>query len=66
MGDTWHKFIMQLDTLLEEALRLCSKFSLQVFLQLLHGDGTTGPSPLMKVTLTLTENKVRALCNFKI
>lgn len=58
MGETWHRFIVQLDTLLEEALRLWVKFSLQVFLQVLRGDGSTGPSPLLKVTLTLSENKV--------
>lgn len=58
MGDVWHKFILQLDILMEESLRLCVKVSLQTFMQLLHGDGTTGPSPIIGVSLNLVDNKV--------
>lgn len=58
MEEHWQKFILKLDLLLEEALRLCVKFSMQIMLTILHGDGTTGPSPLIKITTDLSENKV--------
>ncbi|KAL0267127.1 UNVERIFIED_CONTAM: hypothetical protein PYX00_009482 [Menopon gallinae] len=58
MGEHWHKFVLKLDLLLEEALRLCVKFSMQVLLTVLHGDGTTGPSPLIKIVTDLTDNKI--------
>lgn len=59
MGEHWHKFISKLDLLLEEALRLSVKYSMQILLSVLHGDGTTGPSPLIKINTDLTDNKVR-------
>ena len=64
MEEHWQKFIVKLDLLLEEALRLCVKFSMQIMLTILHGDGTTGPSPLIKLTTDLSDNKVTRYFTF--
>lgn len=58
MLDHWARFISKIDLLVEEALCLCFKNSLQVMYEVLHGDGTTGPSPLIIVRTDLVNNQV--------
>lgn len=55
----WKSYLNNLDALLEEALKICLKNSLNVMYEALHGDGTTGPSPLLLMQVDLVENKVR-------
>jgi hypothetical protein len=47
-----------MDGVIEEALKQCVKASLQVMLEALHGDGTTGPTQILKVSATLKNSAV--------
>jgi hypothetical protein len=47
-----------MDGVIEEALKQCVRASLQVMLEALHGDGTTGPAQIVKVSTTLKNNAV--------
>lgn len=58
MLDHWARFVTKIDLLVEEALRLCFKNSLQIVCEVLHGDGTTGPSPLITIRADLVNNQV--------
>ncbi|XP_034231069.1 dynein heavy chain 2, axonemal [Thrips palmi] len=58
MMDHWARFVSKMDLLVEEALRLCFKNSLQVMYEVLHGDGTTGPSPLIVLRTDLLNNQI--------
>lgn len=55
----WTIFLMKLDTLLEEAFRLCLKNSMNLMYEALHGDGTTAPSPLLLLEADLLDNRVK-------
>ncbi|KAJ1520022.1 hypothetical protein ONE63_004252 [Megalurothrips usitatus] len=58
MMDHWARFISKIDILVEEALRLCFKNSLQVMYEVLHGDGTSGPTPLIVLRTNLVNNQI--------
>lgn len=63
MADNWIKYICKFDMLLEEAIRVCVKNSLQNMYEALHGDGTTGPNPILRLEANLKQNRV---CFFMI
>lgn len=58
MVDQWVKYVNNFDILVEEALKICVRNSLQTILELLHGDGTSPPSPILKLYMSLKNNKV--------
>lgn len=58
MVDQWVKYIINFDVLVEEALKVCVKNSLQDMFLALHGDDTTGPNPLLKLNAQLLHNRV--------
>lgn len=58
MADQWIKYIANFDILLEEALRMCVNNSMEAMYEALHGDGTTDPSPILKVEANLKKNRV--------
>ncbi|KAG7190743.1 hypothetical protein KM043_006815 [Ampulex compressa] len=57
----WKEYLTKIDTLIEEAFRLCLKNSLEIMYKALHGDGTAAPSPLLLVETDLMENKINFL-----
>lgn len=59
MVQQWSRYVLRIDALLEEALLHCVRNSLNAMYTVLHGDGTTGPQPLLKMTATLKDNKVK-------
>jgi len=58
MDVEWLEYIRKFDSLLEQALRICSRNSLYLIYISLHGDGGTGPSPLIETEIDLVDNKV--------
>lgn len=76
MPNEWISYMHKFDDLMQDALLACSKNSLQNMFSALHGDGTMGPSNLLKVDIDLKNNKVRTTfflndfnvfgCNFKL
>jgi hypothetical protein len=58
MSQHWVRYISKIDGVIEEALKQCVRASLQVMLEALHGDGTTGPTQILKVSTTLKSNAV--------
>ncbi|XP_025835309.1 dynein heavy chain 2, axonemal-like [Agrilus planipennis] len=58
MASHWIKYIMNFDFLLEEAVRICVRNSMQYMYQQLHGDGTVGPNPLLKLEANLRHNRI--------
>lgn len=61
MKPHWLLYVQKMDTMLGEAFRLCCKNSLQKMLHVLTGDGTTGPTPLVSVSVSLQNQKVGLL-----
>ncbi|CAG9819075.1 unnamed protein product [Phaedon cochleariae] len=59
MSNQWMKYINNFDILIEEALKICCKTSLECIYEALHGDGTTEPNPLIKLSANLTENRIK-------
>lgn len=59
MGMEWIKFVLRYDNVLETAIRNCVKDSLQTMYEALHGDGSSAPTPLLKLTANLKHNVVR-------
>ncbi|KAG5894356.1 hypothetical protein JTB14_031917 [Gonioctena quinquepunctata] len=59
MANQWVKYINNFDRLMEEALKICCKNSLELMHETLHGDGTTEPNPLIKLTANLTDNRIK-------
>ncbi|KAJ4429794.1 hypothetical protein ANN_21998 [Periplaneta americana] len=57
MGRQWGLYINKMDAVVEEAFKQCVRTSLGIMLEVLHGDGTTGPTQIIKVTAVL-ENKI--------
>ncbi|KAI4471763.1 dynein heavy chain [Holotrichia oblita] len=58
MTDNWVKYMCKFDMLLEEAIRVCVKNSLQNMYEALHGDGTTGPNPILRLEANLKQNRI--------
>jgi len=60
----WFNYTEKVDRMVEEALRLNVKWSLQELTRAINGDGKSGPSPLFKVQVILVNDKVRTACHF--
>ncbi|XP_023311334.1 dynein heavy chain 2, axonemal [Anoplophora glabripennis] len=58
MANQWIKYINNFDTLMEEALKICCKNSLESVYEAVHGDGTTNPTPLLKLSANLVNNRI--------
>ncbi|XP_049764343.1 dynein axonemal heavy chain 2 [Schistocerca cancellata] len=58
MEAQWSNYVLRMDSMFEEALQLCIKNSLGVMYVILHGDGTIGPQPLIKVDAILMDKKI--------
>lgn len=58
MADQWLAYVKNFDTLMQEALKVCVRNSLQRMFEALHGDGTTTPSPILKLFANLKHNRV--------
>lgn len=64
MADEWLAYVHNFDTLMQEALKVCVRNSLQTMFEALHGDGTTTPSPILKLFANLKHNRViNIYCN---
>ncbi|KAF5292010.1 hypothetical protein FQA39_LY14127 [Lamprigera yunnana] len=58
VAEHWVKFIRNYDNVVEEALRICVKNSMQIMYEALHGDGSTLPSPILKLEANLKHNRI--------
>ncbi|KAK4876213.1 hypothetical protein RN001_012635 [Aquatica leii] len=58
MADQWIQYICNFDLLIEEALRICVKNSMHAMYEALHGDGSTQPSPILKLEANLKYNRI--------
>ncbi|XP_052739543.1 dynein axonemal heavy chain 2 [Bicyclus anynana] len=59
MAEYWIKYVKRFDQLLEDALRLAIKATMQNMYKAVHGDGTMAPSPLITMNLYLSnENRI--------
>ncbi|CAG9579057.1 unnamed protein product [Danaus chrysippus] len=54
MAGHWIKYVKRWDRLLEDALRLSIKATMQNMYKAVHGDGTMAPAPLIKMNLYLS------------
>ncbi|XP_025155769.1 dynein heavy chain 2, axonemal [Harpegnathos saltator] len=54
----WEDYLTKIDTVIEQAIRLCLESSLTIMYEALHGTGTTGPSPLLLVQADIIDNKI--------
>ncbi|KAJ8721220.1 hypothetical protein PYW07_001995 [Mythimna separata] len=59
MAEHWVKYVRRFDKLLEDALRLSIKTTMQNMYKCVHGDGTMAPSPLLKMNLYLSEKDIK-------
>ncbi|XP_071580099.1 dynein axonemal heavy chain 2 [Temnothorax nylanderi] len=59
----WKDYLMKIDTVIEEAIRLCLKNSLTIMFETLHGTDTTGPSPLLLMQADIIDNKINFMPN---
>jgi len=58
MGKHWDLYIHKMDGVIGEALKQCVKSSLRIMLDALHGDGTTGPTQILKLSASIKDNAV--------
>ncbi|KAH9639977.1 hypothetical protein HF086_008072 [Spodoptera exigua] len=58
MAEHWIKYVRRFDILLEDALRLGIKSTMQNMYKCVHGDGTMAPSPLLKMDLYLVGKNI--------
>ncbi|XP_046962283.1 dynein axonemal heavy chain 2 [Vanessa cardui] len=58
MADHWIKYVRRFDRLFEDALRLAIKETMKNMYKAVHGDGTMAPSPLIKMSLYLTDKQI--------
>lgn len=65
MANQWIKYINNFDKLVEKALRVCCKNSLETMYEAVHGDDITGPNPLLKLVVNLKENTVRKIISLQ-
>lgn len=61
MQEHWFHYTERVDCILEEAIRLNVKRSLQVMSRTINGDGKSAPDPVFKVRVILDKEKVRKL-----
>ncbi|CAG4949539.1 unnamed protein product [Colias eurytheme] len=58
MAEHWVKYVRRFDRLMEDALRLAIKATMQNMYKCVHGDGTMAPSPLIKMQLYLSGKNI--------
>ncbi|CAF4893540.1 unnamed protein product [Pieris macdunnoughi] len=58
MAEHWVKYVRRFDRLIEDALRLAIKATMQNMYKCVHGDGTMAPSPLIKMSLYLSDKNI--------
>lgn len=58
MIEPWDKYVRNFDALVEESIRVAMKASLENALEVFHGDGLTGPNPLLNASADLKDNKI--------
>lgn len=58
MAEQWIKYVQNFDILFEQAILVSVRNSLKCLYEILHGDGTTGPNPVIKLNITLKNNKI--------
>lgn len=58
MVHEWLAYIDRLDNLLERAVTMCVKNTLQKLYESLHGEGTMGPTPIFKLEIDLSGNQL--------
>lgn len=58
MAKEWYDYIVKFDSMMQEALVMCAKNSLQSIYSALHGDGSVGPSPILSMTVDIEDKKV--------
>ncbi|KAJ9574123.1 hypothetical protein L9F63_008537, partial [Diploptera punctata] len=58
MGTHWALYIHKIDSLVEEAFKLCVRSSLYMMYEILHGDGTSAPSQLIKIHAIMENYKL--------
>lgn len=61
MAEEWLEYVLRFDSLIEEALKTCGRNALQSCYNTLHGDGSMGPSPLLKVNVVLNGDVVKII-----
>ncbi|XP_076632445.1 dynein heavy chain 2, axonemal kl-2 [Colletes latitarsis] len=54
----WKNYLIRIDVVIAESLRLCLGGSLEAMYTALHGDGTTPPSPFILMHADLVDNKI--------
>jgi hypothetical protein len=55
MGKHWDLYVHKMDCVIGEALKQCVRSSLRVMLDTLHGDGTTGPTQILKLSASIKD-----------
>lgn len=60
-SNEWRNYLANLDHLFEEACKQCLKNALTVMFHAIHGDESTGPSPLLVINIDLIDNKINFL-----
>ncbi|XP_076651590.1 dynein heavy chain 2, axonemal kl-2 [Halictus rubicundus] len=54
----WKDYLTKIDTVIQEAYRLCLRGSLEAMYDALHGDETSPPSPFILIHADLIDNKI--------
>lgn len=62
----WRNHLLNFDRLLQEAFKLAIKTSLSIMYEALRGDGTTAPTPFLRLEVDLFDNKVRIITPLRI
>ncbi|CAB3235267.1 unnamed protein product [Arctia plantaginis] len=63
MAEHWVKYVRRFDRLMEDALRLSIKSTMQNMYKCVHGDGTMAPAPLIKMNLYLINKDIHYVPN---
>nr|XP_015838947.1 PREDICTED: dynein heavy chain 2, axonemal [Tribolium castaneum] len=58
MANQWITYINNFDTLVEEALKISCRNTLNHMYECLHGDDTLGPNPVLELTASLKANRI--------
>jgi hypothetical protein len=58
MGEHWAAYVHKMDGVIGEAFKQCVRSSLRIMLDALHGDGTTGPTQILKLSVSLKNHAV--------
>lgn len=62
----WEKYVIKVDKLLEDSLRLCVRRSLQELIRSINFDLQTESHPLFRLTVILDESKQKMYFNYYI